>query len=99
MVPRNKIARLMGNAVSVEGNEIDEVFDLYPNPTTDVVHVKLDEQSERSLSLYNSLAQEVHRQRFTQQTVIDLVDLPVGAYQVIVRDPGGVARVKRLVKL
>lgn len=98
-VPRTGIARIMGNAVGMEQYDLAKGVDVFPNPAMDLVHVKVDDQGDRSLSLYNSLGQEVHQQRFTHQAMIDLSGLSAGGYQIIIRDRTGAIRGKRLLKL
>lgn len=98
-IPNDRIARIMGGAVGVEQYDAAKGVDVFPNPAIDLVHVKVDDQGDRLLSLYNSLGQEVHQQRFTHQAMIDLSGLSAGGYQIIIRDRTGAIRGKRLLKL
>ena len=78
---------------SVNEGELATGMQLYPNPVTDVLQLKLDLEEvpdELEVRLFNTLGQEVHYQPLGQTTQsvipIDMQQLPSGSYTVQLRD-------------
>jgi len=60
-----------------------DIFCIYPNPATDIVNIKINNNSE--LAIFNTTGEEVKHINTNQNTMtIDISDLPNGIYFVIV---------------
>ena len=69
--------------VSAIDRLVDTVgFKLYPNPTSDVLHVIMDMDKPQRIEIFNYLGSMVRQQTFSHAAVIDITDLPVGVYFV-----------------
>ena len=66
-------------------------FELYPNPTTGIVHINLSElfAKNATFSLYNSIGQLVKSEiLLTRSTIFDVSHLPKGMYTLTVTSHG-----------
>lgn len=58
---------------------------VYPNPTSDILHVQIPEHTSGTLSVLNAIGQEVHKQVIslgTQECIIPRNDLSPGIYTI-----------------
>ncbi len=63
-------------------------FDVFPNPASDVIYIKLHDSYEGELIIYDLSGRKIHQQPVTsnqQQLSIDVSDFPAGMYQVVAR--------------
>lgn len=87
------------NTVSVAENEIQEMVDVYPNPTKGIVTIEIHKADK--IVVYNSMGQivnslEVNRQ--AMKTEIDLTQHPNSIYFIQVTDKDGRSTMNRIVK-
>ena len=57
-------------------------FRMYPNPASDRLTIELNDQSGRSVAVYNTMGQKVLEQEIVQATEFDLQSLDAGHYIV-----------------
>lgn len=63
---------------------------VYPNPTSEYIHIDLPNAAETQLFLYNSLGQLIIEKRFQTPTQdVDLNNLPAGTYWLRLSDDEG----------
>ena len=79
---------------SVAESSLDEVFEMYPNPTTDLVHIEGVECAE--VQVYNALGQQVKTVQNTNE--ISLAGLPQGVYLLRVTIKDGKVFSEKVVK-
>ncbi|WP_291085088.1 T9SS type A sorting domain-containing protein, partial [Flavobacterium sp. BFFFF1] len=74
--------------------EVYKLFTIYPNPATDVLHVKSKENTSiTSLSVYNTLGQLIITVTNPQQT-IDVSELLSGNYFIKITSNKGIANAR-----
>lgn len=56
---------------------------IYPNPSSDVLQVELEAEKQTQLSLYDFSGRLVKQHTFEQTITVDVRELPVGIYQVV----------------
>jgi hypothetical protein len=87
------LAQVDGTPPQIEKSDISKSITLFPNPTTDYVHVKLGtlKSNQAKVTLHNILGSEVT----IESEVIDdhelrvrVKDLPTGYYLLAIRDEG-----------
>lgn len=72
-----------GDCTSVgvaEGNKLEAIFQIFPNPVKDKVTVKSEHASTYQLRLYNNAGMELFHTSFLESQEIDLSDYPTGIY-------------------
>ncbi|MEM8523578.1 MAG: T9SS type A sorting domain-containing protein [Bacteroidota bacterium] len=77
--------------------EINETFSLYPNPSSDFVHIEIGEEAVKSIILLDLYGNTIKSIKENIRTV-PIQDLPVGTYHCIVETEKGIRR-KVFVKL
>lgn len=67
-----------------EEYESNSIFSIYPNPTTEMLNVKIQTSINNLVQVYNQYGQLVKESRFnSDQTSIDMLDLANGLYYVV----------------
>lgn len=77
---------IFGTTTSIADNT-EKVFSIFPNPTTDLLHIYISHQlrSQAKLSIYNSLGAIVFEKTIsTERETINISKLPKGVYRVII---------------
>lgn len=59
-------------------------LEVYPNPTSDILHIELSSSLPESVSIYDQLGREVHRQEVSGNVQIDVKNWAPGLYIVAV---------------
>jgi hypothetical protein len=74
---------LIGSCTTnVESYDIDDYFEMYPNPATSTLNISFPENMKQQLQIFNSMGMLLKEISVTQQTQIDISDLPKGLYFV-----------------
>ena len=74
---------------------------LYPNPSTDYINLKVNEQGFEPITavFYNTLGKRVSEQSISPGTTsLSVFDLPKGIYIISLRDKSGKEAIKQLIK-
>ncbi|MDZ7848816.1 MAG: T9SS type A sorting domain-containing protein [Owenweeksia sp.] len=84
------------NKVGLDEND-KVVASVYPNPATDFFSVELEENTDFSLELINTVGQIVYRAAFTdsKDAVVNTADLAKGMYILNIRSGNGVSSTER----
>lgn len=80
-----------------EGNE-HRVFNVYPNPAKDILHVAASNNEPLEIILYDFLSRQILRQPFTSSTTINIGQLADGIYFYELRNSKGVLKTGKVVK-
>ena len=77
------------NAIAVtvpcrEGEELENSIRIFPNPTSGLLTLDIEDATSVAIRVSNVLGQTVHEQSATGDCTIDLVGLPRGSYMVTV---------------
>ncbi len=73
----------------IDRSNLDLNFLLYPNPTKDVVNIRLKDDANTEITVYNTLGNNVFNSTYSgSQIKIDLKDLPQGVYFIDVLQNG-----------
>ena len=84
--------------VSIEEETQEELYTLFPNPTTGLVNITLKEITTVNLILYNAMGQMVSSKNYTSTNTIQLnLPYPKGIYFLRVETPTGTFT-KKLIK-
>jgi hypothetical protein len=76
--------------ISVGISEVDEGnFIVYPNPANDLVTIYGNDLVGNSLTIYNTLGQEVKNSFINRQAIIDVHDFPAGVYTIMLESKSG----------
>jgi hypothetical protein len=68
------------NSVNIEEVELPQIS-IFPNPTRNVIHINLNSnKGEFFLNIYNIYGSIVHSESISENTIIDVKDLPSGIY-------------------
>ncbi len=71
----------LSSIVGVTQNNLDGIFNIYPNPTSGVLSISLEEKSTGSLRVLNSVGQVILKDTFEAVSEFDIViDRPSGLY-------------------
>ena len=90
-VAPGNIAFDIRDAASVNENEFENSFSLYPNPANNQLSVISYQQGKFSIDIYDALGQHVFSQQpaaSSQQLLIDISDLNPGVYMLSVKADG-----------
>ncbi len=75
-----------------------EVFRIYPNPFTNNITIKVTENSDKEVVIFDVLSKEMIRQTFSENITLDLRDLSKGIYYYEIRNELGVMERGKMVK-
>ncbi len=68
------------NSVNIEEVELPQIS-IFPNPTSNFIHINLNSnKGEFLLNIYNIYGSIVHSENVSENTIIDVKDLPSGIY-------------------
>jgi uncharacterized repeat protein (TIGR01451 family) len=99
VVMTNTVEDIIGQPQKVQTLQNEGNVKLYPNPASDMLTVSMDKVQYSSLSITNSIGQEVLRQAISNsKTNIDISKLPTSVYYVTLSDSSG-SIVKKFVKM
>jgi hypothetical protein len=76
-----KSANLQGSTGLFNYNTLES--HIYPNPSSDVLQIELEAEKQTQLSLYDFSGRLVKQHAFEQTITVDVRELPVGIYQVV----------------
>jgi hypothetical protein len=81
-------------------SQIEQQLDVvvYPNPASQLIHVRTHEAGELTLRVLNAFGQELTSQQFTQQTELDIQSFAAGIYILVLSNDQGATTIKRIVK-
>jgi len=82
--PKLKVCYSTPVTIEPEGNEIS--FNLYPNPTSDVLRLVTSGTQVYSLNIYDIRGRLVFNSKFSESTVIDVSDYSAGVYAIKLSD-------------
>lgn len=71
------------NPTSVNDNSVQSLINIYPNPTSDFITIHLPENEVFTLSILNSVGQNIVQQKMTTPGNIDVSDFEAGVYTVM----------------
>ena len=75
-------------------------FNIYPNPTTDIINIEVEQYQNATISVLNILGEIAIKAIPLQgnHTQIDLKNLSAGVYIVVLKDGKGMMHIERLLK-
>jgi hypothetical protein len=78
-------------------NESNFEFQIYPNPSNDLIHIITPKDKEYSLSINDNLGVVVWDKKIHGSTLVDVSDLTVGFYILKISDDSGITTKKLLI--
>jgi hypothetical protein len=85
---------------SISENFQGSSFELFPNPTSDLIYIAFESDSDYSVRIYNGLGQIVIEEEIKQKSSnakIKTVSLSPGIYSVIIKEDNRLVGIKKLV--
>ena len=80
----------INNTVGVEQLSENQQFSIYPNPANNIIYIATPHLIEGSISIFNSLGQQVKEQPIVSPTTeCPINNLPKGIYMVAISNPNG----------
>ncbi|MBC7774204.1 MAG: T9SS type A sorting domain-containing protein, partial [Phycisphaerae bacterium] len=73
-------------------------LEIYPNPTTGVLHIHRENTEDIRLSLWNTSGQKVRESSFSRDTELHLEALPAGIYWLKAWDASGLVQILKIVR-
>ncbi len=99
VVLTNTVNNEIGCPTSVKELHNTNSFYIYPNPATDELSVKTDNETYTALSITNTMGQQIMQQPFSNsQTTVDVKMLSPGLYYITLRGEQG-SVVKKFLKM
>lgn len=84
----------LAGSTSVSENSLAQNINAWPNPVSDVLNIKLKNEQQAHISLYNLQGQKVKQELLSEsRSSLDLSDLPAGAYLIRMEGQVGSMRI------
>ena len=95
----NNVENVIGIPASVATMTNIANVAIYPNPVSDELTVKVDNDSYNTITITNTLGQQMMKQEFSgTQTKVNVKTLPSGVYYITLRGDSGI-KVQQFVKM
>ncbi len=99
VIMTNAVENIVSCATLNQQNITSGCIEIYPNPTSNQLSVKTDNDTYTSLSITNTMGQQIMQQQFSaSQSNVDVKMLPPGLYYIMLRGEQG-SVVKKFVKM
>lgn len=102
--PNNWIINKVGSInldesyLSVEEQSKNLAIKIYPNPSAGIIHIAMDDNSEKDIQILNTQGKLVYEGKFNSSTSVDLQTKEAGYYIVKITSKEGKQWVKTIVK-
>ncbi len=78
----NVYAYMIGGVGVGEVQDLETFMNLFPNPANSTVEIVVGSNFEQELKILNTTGQLVHKEKFIQTVIVDILSLPSGLYFV-----------------
>lgn len=81
------------NHIGIDENKLDTLVTIFPNPTTTILNISMEELRPSKVSIYNVVGQEIYTSSMFKEE-IDISILPNGIYILTLETSEGIVRKK-----
>ncbi len=75
-----------GSTLSTDDTTFSNNFNIYPNPTTNILNINTLNDSPKEITIYSTLGKKIHKETINKQASLDLLNFNSGIYILQIKE-------------